>query len=171
MKSTIRSMALAAAALLVGPVLAHVTVTPRQLPEGAYARLSFAVPHGCDGSATMRIVLRLPAAQLLNAKPMPKPGWTLQVRRVALQPPALLHGRALHDSVGEIVWSGGALADEHYDEFIVHGKLAGGRAPLRFEVLQECERGRTEWSGAPGTSYPAPLLIIEAPAAGRSAHH
>jgi uncharacterized protein YcnI len=167
MKSLLRSMLL----MLAAPAMAHVTVTPRQLPEGAYARLSFAVSHGCDGSATTRLVLRLPAAQILHAKPMPKPGWTLQIQRVALREAATLHGRALNDSVAEIVWSGGPLDDAHYDEFVVHGKLAGGRQPLRFEVLQECERGRTEWSGAPGSPHPAPVLTIEAPPAGRAGHH
>lgn len=171
MKQMIRSMALAGI-VLAGPVAAHVTLAPRQLPEGAYARLSFAVPHGCDGSPTTRVVLRLPAAQILNAKPMPKPGWTLQVQRVALREPATLHGRALNDSVAEIAWSGGRLDDAHYDEFVVNGKLAGGRTPLRFEVLQECERGSVEWNGAPGSAHPAPVLTIEAPAASaRVGHH
>lgn len=157
-------------AALAAPAAAHVTLAPQQLPEGAYARLVFAVPHGCDGSATTRIVLRLPAAQILEARPMPKPGWTLQIERAALPAPVLLHGRALADGVGSIAWSGGRLDGAHYDEFVVHGKLAGGTAPLRFEVLQECERGHVEWNGAPGSAHPAPVLTIEAPASAHEGH-
>ena len=65
-------------------------------------------------------------------------------------------------SVAEIRWRGGPLENAHYDEFVIAAKLADGLdAPVAFEVLQQCERGRNDWSGAPGTESPAPRLQVE----------
>ncbi|RZU02493.1 YcnI family protein [Rivibacter subsaxonicus] len=155
--------ALASALLLsaLAPAAAHVGVTPDHLPAGAYARLAFTVPHGCKGSATTGLQLRIPHEQLHAARPMPKPGWTLEIRRAPLAAPVSLHGRELRDSVVEISWSGGPLANAHFDEFVIQGKLADGNAPLRFEVLQICEQGRTEWNGTAGSESPAPVLKID----------
>ena len=57
------------------------------------------------------------------------------------------------EGVKEIVWSGGKLPDEHYDEFVFAGFLASDLkpGPLYIPVTQECEKGRSElgrYSGA-----------------------
>jgi periplasmic copper chaperone A len=37
------------------------------------------VPHGCDGSATVALRARIPQGYI-DVKPMPKPGWKLEVK-------------------------------------------------------------------------------------------
>lgn len=163
----------AAAGLLAAPLVAvaHVGVTPAAAPAGSHVRLAFGVPHGCRGSATTEIVLRLPHEALIGAKPMPKPGWTIAIERRPLARPLELHGRRVADSVAEIRWRGGPLAHEHYDEFVIAGRLADDAAgPLRVEVLQGCEDGRNDWTGAPGSDSPAPELEVQ-PRAAPHRHH
>jgi uncharacterized protein YcnI len=160
-----------AASCAAATASAHVSVAPAQAPAGAYVRLAFGVTHGCQGSATTELVLRLPHEQLLNAKPMPKAGWTLDIERRALGQPYELHGRRIADSVAEIRWRGGPLPNAHYEEFVIAAKLADGSAgALPIEVLQLCERGRNDWVGPPGSESPAPVLRIE-PAAAAAPHH
>ena len=59
----------------------------------------------------------------------------------------------------EIVWTGGSLADDEYDEFVLRAYLTGDLKPgttLYFPVVQECTDGATHrW--------------IEIPAEGKSA--
>lgn len=150
---------------------AHVTVAPPSATAGSYVRLAFGITHGCQGAATTEVVLRLPHEQLLNARPSPKAGWTIDIERRPLAQPYELHGRRVADSVAEIRWRGGPLANAHYDEFVIAAKLAEGSAgALPIEVLQLCERGRNDWVGPPGSESPAPLLRIE-PAAPAAPHH
>ena len=64
---------------------AHVTLEKRQAPVGSYYKAVFAVPHGCAGSATVKLRVQIPEG-VIGIKPMPKPGWTArdgqgQIRR------------------------------------------------------------------------------------------
>jgi periplasmic copper chaperone A len=50
------------------------------------------------------------------------------------------------------VWSGGKLADENYDEFVISTFLAGNLKPntmLYFPTVQECEQGVSRWIEVP----------------------
>ena len=65
-----------------------------------------------------------------------------------------------------MVWSGGKLPDEFYDEFVVSVFLTDGLQPnttLYFPVVQECEQGVSRWidipadaAGAHDEKWPAP---------------
>jgi uncharacterized protein YcnI len=161
-----------ATSLIALPAAAHVTVAPASAPAGAYVRLAFAMTHGCQGAATTEVVLRIPHEQLLNARPMPKAGWTLDIERRPLARPYELHGRRVADSVAEIRWRGGPLPNAHYDEFVIAAKLADDASgALPIEVLQLCERGRNDWVGPPGSEAPAPLLRVEPAAPAAPRHH
>ncbi|UUX95989.1 YcnI family protein [Aquabacterium sp. J223] len=167
---TLRSLFAALLAALAGPAVAHVTLEPAQAAAGGTHKLSFRVTHGCDGSATTAVVLRLPPG-LQGAKPMPKPGWSLQTTRRPLAQAQERHGRRITDELAEVRWSGGPLPDAHVDEFSIVATLpAGGPAPLAFPLTQECEQGRLDWQDAPGSRAPAPVLRLQAPA-GPAPHH
>jgi periplasmic copper chaperone A len=71
--------------------------------------------------------------------------------------------------VKEVVWSGGKLADDNYDEFVISTFLAGNLKPntmLYFPTVQECEQGVSRWieipaqgavdDGHEGGKWPAP---------------
>jgi uncharacterized protein YcnI len=144
------------AAIVAVPAFAHITLETQQAVAGSYYKAVVRVPHGCDGSPTTRIRVRVPDGAI-GVKPQPKPGWELTtVKGKLAQPFDDGHGNKITEGITEIVWSGGRLLDEHYDEFAFRMQLP--RTPnvtLYVPVVQECEKGIHRW--------------IEIPAAGKSA--
>jgi uncharacterized protein YcnI len=144
-------MAVPAALLLAGgaPAAAHITLETVTAPAGSYYKAVFRVGHGCKGSPTTAIRVRIPDG-VTSAKPQPKPGW--QVEIVKDQTPASSHaGHGVHGghshgaAFTEGLWNG-RLLDEHYDEFVVRMKLPDTPgATLLFPVIQACEQGEQRW--------------------------
>jgi uncharacterized protein YcnI len=156
--------AAAAMALAAMPASAHVTLDPGQVSAGTTARIAFRVPHGCDGAATTRLVIRLPEG-VTQARPMPKAGWTLRITPRSEAPAG--HG-AVPDAA-EIAWEGGRLEDAHYDEFVMRLRLPDRPGePLHIAAIQECEGGRVSaWADIPEAGrrvsdyrHPAPAIRL-----------
>jgi hypothetical protein len=109
---------------------------------------------------------------VIGVKPAPKAGWTVEtVKGSYAKAYDHFHGK-VSEGVKEIIWRGGPLLDEHYDEFIFAGIVSDAFAAgeqVAFPVTQECEKGQLAWSevAAPGAEprslkYPAPILKIVA---------
>ena len=77
MKSTLAGgMLMAVLALTYHGVQAHAVVKPQDVAADSYQKLTFRITHGCDGSPTMAVIVRVPVS-LHGAKPMPKAGWSI----------------------------------------------------------------------------------------------
>lgn len=161
-----------------GMVHAHVTFEQPKAPAGTAYKAVFRIGHGCDGSATHTVSVLLPAG-FRGAKPMPKPGWTLAVRKAPLAQPYESHGRTVTDDVVEVTWKAASreawLADAHYDEFTLRGQLPDKAQALWFKVQQLCERGEWLWGDVPasGTStrgLKAPAVLLEVTPAVANGH-
>jgi uncharacterized protein YcnI len=148
---------------------AHITLDEPQALAGTAYKAAFRVGHGCNGSATQRISVRIPAG-FMNAKPIPKPGWTIEIRRAPLAEPYESQGKTITEDVVEITWKANSratwLQDAWYDEFVVRGQTPAQPGPLWFKVLQQCEKGQSDWSEVPvsGTSttgLKAPAALLE----------
>lgn len=155
---------------------AHVVLQQKTAEAGSSYRAVLQVGHGCNGSPTTAITVVLPPG-VQGAKAMPKAGWTLQQVREPLAAPSTSHGRTMTEDVRRIRWQGGPLADAEYDEFVVRLTLPEQPGPLWFEVLQECEGGRTDWTERPaqgtstrGLKAPAALLDVQPAAPAPAAH-
>ncbi|MEN3376725.1 MAG: periplasmic copper chaperone [Hyphomicrobiales bacterium] len=148
----------ALAAVLTTPALAHVVLERKEATVGASYKAVLIVPHGCAGSATTRLRVKVPEG-FIAVKPMPKPGWTIDVVKGAYENPyPFMHGMTLTEGVREVSWTG-RPDDGYYDEFVLAGFIAAALKPgdtLYFPAVQECEQGVARW--------------IEIPAAGQSAH-
>ena len=152
----IRSLLAGALAAAITPALAHVTLETQDAKVGGGYRAVLRVPHGCSGSATTSVRVKIPEG-LIGVKPMPKPGWTLTTTAGKYPKTYKLFHAEVSEGVTEIGWSGGKLPDAWYDEFVFTGVLAGdleAGKKLYFPVVQECEKGVHRW--------------IEIPAAGKS---
>lgn len=155
----------------------HAGLEPSQAPAGAY-RATITVPHGCDGQATNTVKVVLPEG-FINAKPMPKPGWTLTLDKGDYAKTYKLHGKDMSSGLKTVTWSGGDLGDDIYDEFIIKGALdadAGARLP--FAVTQICANGQVVWDEIPAEGqdphsleHPAPAVTILAAAASEHQGH
>jgi periplasmic copper chaperone A len=130
---------------------AHVTLENRQTTIGSFYKAVFAVPHGCAGSPTVKIRVQIPEG-VIAVKPMPKAGWNVEAIKGKYAAEYDFHGSKLSEGVKEVVWSGGKLADDNYDEFVLSTYLTGGLKPnttLYFPVVQECEQGISRWIDIP----------------------
>lgn len=172
--------AAASVALAIGAASgaqAHVTLETREAVVNTTYKAVLRVPHGCSGEATLRLRVRIPEG-IVNVKPMPKAGWTLETVRAPLANPFMDHGREVTEGVVEIVWTG-ELLDEHYDEFVFRGRLTEAlpvNETLYIPVVQECANGAERWIEVPAAGqttrdlrYPAPGLKI-LPASGGHRH-
>lgn len=155
MKTTMLALCGAIALGVCAPAQAHVTLEQQQAAVGAVYKAVMRVGHGCKGSPTVAIRVRIPDG-VIGVKPMPKPGWTLTTKIEPYAQPAKLFEHTLTEGVREIAWTGGNLPDDWYEEFVFRGKLPDGPAgtTVWFPVVQECAQGVHRW--------------IEIPAAGKS---
>lgn len=143
--------------LSVNAASAHVTLETQQATTGSTYKAVLRVPHGCEGSATVKLRVQIPEG-VIAVKPMPKAGWTLETVKGKYTKAYDYFGTPMSDGVKEVSWSGGKLLDEHYDEFVFRAYLTAdlpADKTLYFPVVQECEKGVDRW--------------IEIPAEGKSA--
>ena len=151
-KSLLRSAARAAVvaagvgALTLGGALAanaHVSVIPDTTAAGSYALLTFGVPHGCDGSSTTKVAIKIPE-QVNAVTPTVNPNWDVQKVMVPLNPAVTdSHGNQITERVDQVVYTAKTpLPDGYRDAFVLSLKVpdVAGQT-LSFPTIQTCEVG------------------------------
>lgn len=126
------------------PVTAHVGFVTRQVPVAASIETQLRAPHGCNGSPTVRLRMRLPKT-VTAARPHPKAGWAISISG--------------EGGAREVIWTGRLPANQTADFFISFDLDASARAGdlLYFPVVQECEVGVLRWidmKGRPSAETP-----------------
>jgi uncharacterized protein YcnI len=170
------TLAAAVCGLGASSAFAHATLEKGEAALGSTYKAVFRVPHGCEGKPTIAVRVQIPEG-VIAVKPMPKAGWTLEKVRGAYAKSYDYHGTPMTEGVKEIVWSGGSLPDDEYDEFVLRGTLAGDfkvGEMLYFPIVQECPDGAVErWIEIPAAGQssddlesPAPGIRILEKAAG-----
>ncbi len=157
----------AAFALLAQSAAAHVAMTPAVATAGTTYVGALRVSHGCDGSATVKLRVEVPAS-VLSAKPQLKSGWTINVERTPLAKPLTGdNGKTVTDRVSAITWTG-RLPDEDFDDFVILLKLPKDTGPLYLPATQTCETGSNAWTDIPAAGqpwhdvpHPAPMLTLQ----------
>lgn len=129
---------------------AHVTITPSTTAAGAAAELRVEIPHGCVGSATTAITIRMPEG-VSDVTASGTGRW------------------AVEQAADALTWTTDEpLPDaEHAEvEFSVRLPDDDG-ATLVFPVIQQCEQGEAAWTevaehgeGHDGLERPAPFLVV-----------
>ncbi|MBA3448343.1 MAG: DUF1775 domain-containing protein [Pseudaminobacter sp.] len=169
MRRLLLPFAAACALMTVSPIAAHAhaSLEKGEAAPGAYKAV-LKIPHGCEGQSTHTVRLAIPEGYV-GAKPMPKAGWTLAVKKGDYAKSYKLHGEEVTSGVTEVVWSGGDLPDDFYDEFVVSGTLAdvAEGQTLFFKATQICADGEVNWTEEPAEGqdshsleHPAPALKI-----------
>jgi periplasmic copper chaperone A len=143
------SAALGASVLFCAmPSLAHVVLAEPTAAAGSYYRATLKVGHGCEGSSTTAIMVTIPDG-FESVKPMPKSGWTIEIKMEKLSKPVESHGKKITEMVRQITWRGGPLPDQHYDEFVMMAKVPAQTGKHWLPVIQSCEKGVNEWTQIP----------------------
>lgn len=160
--------AAAFAATLASPATAHVVLEEPMANAGTYYKAVFRVPHGCDGSPTTAISVRIPEGAI-SVKPQPKTGWTVKTETAPYAQTYEIHGKPVSEGVVRVTWEGGSLPDDMFDEFALMMKLPDDKEAMMlfFPVEQTCEKGAVSWDElpAPGVdphslAHPAPSLML-----------
>lgn len=172
--SKIRNVSLAipvTLALMTGTASAHATLANKTGVIGKTERITLKVPHGCGEEATHTVRVMIPEG-FHSVKPMPHAGWSLETIRGDYAQTYLNHGREVVEGVQEIIWSGGNLPNDWYDEFVFRGtfgaKLAAN-SKFYFPAIQVCENGTQEWTNVTAdkeAGKPAPKLTLVADTSG-----
>jgi uncharacterized protein YcnI len=165
---------LAAGALLAVAVplsaSAHIGVAPTSTAAGSSTVLTFALSHGCDGSATTAVAVDIPES-ITSVTPTVNPNWDVAKVAVNLDKPLDDgHGNAITTRIGQVVYTAKApLADGLRDTFALSLTLPEDAAgnTLAFPILQTCEAGSTAWDqvaadGEAEPENPAPSVSVTA---------
>ena len=167
--------------LLTSAAQAHVTLEYPVATAGQGYKATFKIGHGCGTSPTRVVEVVMPAG-VRGAKPMPKPGWALEVVREKLAQPYTSHGRSVSEDTTRIRWSAKTEADQlssqHYDEFVLVATLPAQAGRLYWPVRQVCPQGQLDWTERPGPGQtwhdlasPAAELELMPAASSVHSHH
>jgi uncharacterized protein YcnI len=177
--ATTLTTALAATLALAAPAAAHITLDPAEAPADGYATLQLQVPHGCDGSATKAVRVRIPES-VPSVTPQVHPGWEVTTKE-GPKDPVELHGEQVTRGISEVTWTAadaGPLPDGRLDLFGMSVKLPAGEAgdAVYFPTVQQCVKGESGWIQIPkaGESEddlesPAPAVTLTATGGGHGA--
>lgn len=145
------------------PAEAHVTIEQQQAVAGSTAKVTLRVPHGCDGAAMHTFKVLIPEG-VTGVKPMPKAGWQLRTVKAKLDKPlAGDHGASITEVVREVIWSGGNLPDDQYDEFVLRGAMPASAGTIYFAAVQECAKAAERWIEIPAAGQSSGDLKMPAP--------
>ena len=160
----------AAVLFLAGPASAHLTITASDTAAGAYTVLTVSVPHGCDGSPTTEVAVKMPDG-ITEVTPTRNALYDLEVVTAKLDDPIVAEdGDEITEGVSQVVYTARTpLPDGQRDTFELSLQIpedAAGRT-LAFPTIQTCEEGSTAWTevAADGQSeddleHPAPAFVV-----------
>jgi len=143
----------------------HALSVDKDAPAGGWHLVQIGIPHGCAGSPTTAVRIRMPD-EIFMVRPEVKPGWELSMKMRAMDPPITSEGVTYTESIDEIIWSGNSLGDLEFDRFLFLALMPRvENKTIYFRTIQECEEGDNRWVEIPeeGRSwgsykYPAPFV-------------
>lgn len=162
--------ALVLALAVAAPAAAHVTLTPSTTRAGALAVLQFAIGHGCDGSATTAVTIRVPEP-ITAVTATRHPRWAVEQEVVAIDPPVVdADGTRLTERVSAVTFRADRpLPEGQRDVLELALVLPEADTVLAFPTIQTCEEGETAWTEVPAGGQdpeqldrPAPTLVVTA---------
>lgn len=150
---------------------AHATLQTQEAPAESTYKGVMRIGQGCGEEPTLKVRIQIPEG-VIAVKPMPKPGWTLEIVKGAYAKTYDYYGTPLREGVKELIWTG-ELSNDYYDEFVFRGRLTADLAvgsTVYFPTVQECANGAERWIEIPAEGQnpddlegPAPgVKLIEA---------
>ncbi len=154
---------------LIGSASAHVTAGGSTTEAGEYTVLTVSVPHGCDGSPTTKVAIKIPA-DVLAVTPTRNPFWDVSTTIDKLAKPTKdSHGNTVTERTGMVTYIAKTpLPDDQRDAFELSFQIPDKAGEvLAFPTVQTCEKGETSWVEVPAKGadadeleHPAPAFVI-----------
>jgi len=153
----------------IPPASAHVSAGGTSTEAGEYTVLTVSVPHGCDGSPTTKVAIKIPA-DVLAVTPTRNPFWEVSTTIDKLAKPTKdTHGNAVTERTGTVTYTAKTpLPDDQRDAFELSFQIPDRAGEvLAFPTVQTCEKGETAWIEVPAKGesaeeleHPAPSFVI-----------
>jgi len=137
-----------------GVASAHIDPDPTEAQAGSRLTVGFTVEHGCEGSPTVQLDMRLPAG-VTDPATEPAEGWEGSIAAV--------------DGDTIVTFAGGPLADDVEGTFSVTMTLPPTPdTTIYFPFVQRCAVGEIRWIGIPTEpgeelDEPAPAMTLTGP--------
>ncbi len=142
---------------VASPALAHIDPDPTEAQAGSTLSVAFTVEHGCDGSPTVQLDMRLPDG-VTQASPDAVDGWDGSIDTDAATSAAI------------VTFVGGPLADDEEGTFSVTMTVPSTPdTTIYFPFVQRCEVGEIRWiaiptdASTPEPEEPAPAMNLIGP--------
>jgi uncharacterized protein YcnI len=149
------------------PAWAHVSITPPEAAKGSDAVLSFGVADESEDLTTTQVEVFFPEDHpIAEALVQAIPGWTTEVKTEKVDQPIETDEGTVTERVASIVWKGGAIEPEHFQQFSVSVGLPDDADELVFKTLQTYSDGsivrwiEEETAGGEEPEHPAPVLAL-----------
>lgn len=124
-------------AVVVEPASAHLEASPGSVLSGSTVKVTFNVEHGCAGSPTKKVAIKLPAG-VVATKPAGPSGWVGTVREQVL------------------TFDGGTLGAKTPGKFTAVITFPKAKGLLAFPAVQTCAKGVNNWIAVPTKADPNP---------------
>ena len=162
------TLALTAAAVLAAPAAAqaHVTIQPKEVPAGSFARLDVRVPNERDDAGTTKVQVQMPDG-VASASYESVPGWTVEITREAAPEPIDMHGEEVTEQIDTVTFTGngkqGIVEPGQFRDFGLSVRTPDGEPgeTLTFKAIQTYEGGEiVRWIGPEDSDDPAPTITL-----------
>jgi periplasmic copper chaperone A len=157
-------VATVAACFLAGVATAssHVMLEAKSAKVGSTLRATFDVGHGCSGSPTTKLRIRIPPG-IVAVVAEPKAGWEISTVIGIYDQPYSTHSRMVKEGIVEVDWSG-LLPAHEIGKFVLIFDISDSldlNQRLYFPVVQECQTGVVHWiDKSDDSDLPAPSLLL-----------
>jgi uncharacterized protein YcnI len=147
---------------LGGDAFAHVSIEGRTLQAGGSFDATFRVGHGCAGSPTVKLTIRIPDG-VVAVEPQATEGWSVTSASGVLDHAMVSGGQSFSEGVKMVTWSG-LLSPHQVGTFTLTARLADDAVAgqrVVFPVYQQCKKGEERWIDSDDEDdHPAPFLTI-----------
>lgn len=154
---------------LVDSANAHATAGPSVTEAGEYTVMTVSIGHGCDGSSTTKVAIKIPE-DVLSVTPTRNPFWDVDTSIVKLAKPVKdAHGNAVTERTGTVTYTATTpLPEGRRDAFELSFQIPDKAGEtLYFPTVQTCEEGENPWVEIPAKGedpealeHPAPSFEI-----------
>lgn len=148
---------------------ARVTVVPGSVQGGGTETLAVRLSNEQSDLATTRLELTFPADVVIpSAQVAPMGTWVVTVAMRPVDPPVTVDGEEVDEAVASILWTGGEVAPQQFEQFLVTaGPLPADGGRLLLAAAQGYEDGTVDrWTAPAQPGWPGAPTLDVAPRAG-----
>lgn len=128
--------------------MAHPSLDETIEVAGKNFKADMLVTHGCGSSPMIKLVIEIPE-DVLAVTPRIKPGWKIETVESELEEHRMVFGMETTKYTSQIIWTGGSLPSDNFDEFSFIVIPPNEETTLYFPTTQYCIEGVAAYTDIP----------------------